>query len=530
VSPELRTLIGNMAYYLKTLRLGSDVAAIIEPYMKMLPPTPEDESRVLPELYDNFIRAKGNTPENRRIANGIVNTIKGQWALTRALQALEQEGKKADIDKDKALTALYRVQAALAPKQFALQEQKLALEREEFTFEKWYKTEQVKLGWARLELDKLIAQAKAAGASDDTIKALKDLASVAKTADDLATRALANRLRELGKDNCARKLDSAGSITILEAVRADDTECNAVIQRVLTDKSDPKNREVAEQAERAVELGRYVTGLALGFVSGGATPGGAAPATPGTGSRPSGTTTPGGTTTPRPQDGTTGLRKRATELRQMGVPLPNDPKTAGAMTFIYALEGGPSDNPFQIIPASGVAPTGPDRGFSAAIKADPTRQKAIEIDSAPALGVSWLLPTLARNPSVKVRYLDPKTVEANRPLFERAKYFGDDGVAVAAAYTAGALERAGFEIKYTPLFTTLMRTLAENDLGVLRMREPLSQPEAERRFLNLVKSRYGSRYKEFGLGSPQELLEMAQKLYQATRLSAIGNLVLGGGR
>jgi hypothetical protein len=512
VSPELKTLVGNMAYYLKALGLGKDIATIIEPYMKLLPQTPEDESRLLRELYDSLIRAKGDTPESRRIANGIVNTIKGQWTLTRALQSLEIEGKKADIDKDQSLAALYKAQAALAPKQFALEEQKLAFEREQFTFEKWYKTEQVKLGWARLELDKLIAQAQAAGAGEDITKTLKDLASVAKTADDLATRALAQRLRELGAADCARKLESAGTITILEAVRADDAKCNGVIERVLTDKSDAKNRRVAEQAEWAIELGRYVTGLALGFVGGGATP--SAPA-------PGGATPQGGTTAPRPQDGATGLGKQAAELKQAGVPVPNDPKLAGAMTFIYALEGGPRENPFQIIPASGVAPTGPDKGFSAAVRAEPTRAKAIEIDSAPALGVSWFLPILARSPSVKIRYLDPKIVEANKPLFDRAGYFGDDGVAVAAAYTAGALERAGFPIKYTETFTTLMRLLAQNDLDVLRMRNPLPPQKAKERYLNLVRSRYGDK---------DEILRAAADLYDATRLSNIGRLAIGGGR
>jgi len=523
-SPELRTLIGNMAYYLKTLRLGSDVAAIIEPYMKMLPPTPEDESRVLRELYDSFIRAKGDTPENRRIANGLVNTIKGQWALMRASQELEREGKKADIDKDKALTALYKVQAALAPKQFALEEQKLALEREEFSFEKWYKTEQVKLGWARLELDKLIAQAKAAETGEDTIKALKDLASAAKAFDDVAVNQLATRLRQTGHSDCADDLKKSGTIGWVEVVARNPNKCNEAVRQILTDRAN--HGDVIRVVENAVRFGQVVTEMAAQFVGGG-------PAQPGGIPQPGGAApgaVPSGTATPKPQDGATGLRRKAAELKQAGVSVPNDPKVAGAMTFIYALEGGPRDNPFQIIPSSGVTPAGPDKGFSAAVRAEPMRAKAIELDSAPALGVSWFLPVLARNPSVKVRYLDPKIVEANRPLFERAKYFGDDGVAVAAAYTAGTLERAGFEFKYTPLFTSLMRVLAENDLSVLRMRKPLSQTEAEKRFLNLVKSRYGSRYKEFGLGSPQELLEAAQKLYQATRLSAIGNLVLGGGR
>jgi hypothetical protein len=211
------------------------------------------------------------------------------------------------------------------------------------------------------------------------------------------------------------------------------------------------------------------------------------------------------------------------------------------MTFIYTLEGGPKENPFQIIPASGVAPTGPDKGFSAAVKAEPTRQKAIKIDSAPALGASWFLPVIARNPSVKVRYLDPKILEANKPLFERAKYFGDDGVAVAAAYTAVALERSGAPVAYTPLFTTLMRTLAKHDLDMLR--NTLPPEKAKQRYLNLVKSQYESdpkllesARKQFGLpDAPRDevikaVLESAANLYDATRLSNIGALALGGGR
>jgi hypothetical protein len=527
VSKELRASIGNMAYYLKTLRLGSDTAAIIEPYMKMLPQTPEDESRLLRELYDSFLRAKGDTPENRRIANGIVNTIKGQWALTKAMQALEKEGKKAGIDKDLALTALYKVNAALARQQFALEEQKLALEREQFIFEKWYKGEQVKLGWARLELDKLIAQAQAAGTGQDTVKALKDLASAAKTLDDVAVRQLANALRASGHASCADSLGKSGTINWLEAVRGTDTECDKAIYNILNNRE--QYGDVINVVENAVGFGQMVTEMATRLVGG-------KPAQPGGTTQPGITTAPGGapsgTATPQLQGGATGLQKKAAKLKQFGVPVPNDPKVAGAMTFIYALENGPPENPFQIIPASGVAPTGQDRGFSAAVEAEPIRQKAIEIDSAPALGASWFLPVIARTPSVKVRYLDPKIVEAeaNKRLFERAKYFGDDGIAVAAAYTAGALERSGFPVKYTPLFTALMRTVAENDLAILAMPKPMSQAEAERRFLNLVKSRYGSKYKELGLSSLQELLDTARQLYQATRLSNIGKLALGGGR
>jgi len=536
VNPGLRALVGDMAYYLKTLRLGSDTAAIIEPYMKTLPPTPEDESRMLRELYDSFLRAKGDTPENRRVVNGIVNTIKGQWALMRATQGLEVKAKEAGVDKDKALAALYKVQAALAPKEFGLEERKLAFEREQFSFEKWYKAEQIKLGWARLELDKLLAQAEAAGTGGDTIKALKDLASTAKALDDVAVAQLAAALRNAGHNDCANGLEKNGTTSWIEEVRGDNTKCNAVVQKILTDRNTYGG--VINAVENAVRFGQMVTEMATQFLGG-------APAGPSGGTQPSGTPAsgggkpsgaPSGVTGPQPQGGgatpppnaAAAFLGRAKALKAFGVPAPKDPKTAGAMAFIYALEGGPSKNPFQILPESGVEPKGPDRGFSAAVNAEPTRQKAVEIDSAPALGLSWFLPILARNPSVKVRYLDPKYVEGNKPLFERAKYFGDDGVAVAASYTVGALERSGLSIKYTPLFTSLMRTLAENDLSALRMQRPLSQAKAEERFLNLVMSRYGNRYKEFGLNSPEELRSVARQLYQATRLSVIGQVAIGG--
>ncbi len=572
VSPEVRTLVGNMAYYLKTLRLSSDIATIIEPYMKVLPQTPEDESRLLGKLYDSIVGLKGNTPEGRRIANGIVNTIKGQWALTRALQALEREGKKADIDKDKALTALYRVQATLAPKQFSLEEQKLAFEREQFSFEKWYKTEQVKLGWARLELDRLIAEAKAAGAGEDVIEALKDLASVAEKADKLAVRALATRLRQLNKDNCARKLESAGSITIVEAVRANDTECNAVIAQILTDKVNEENRRVAEQAEWAVELGRYVTGLALGFVSGGGTPGGAAPATPGTSGRPSGTAVPGGTTTPGSAptgvargalagDFDSGVKVAYNRLREFKVQIPNDPKLVGAMVFVYGTEFGPWYNPFQVTEGAGVpmqtitikengvekkvkVPVGPDKGFQAVIDADKpgTRKKALAIDSAIAFGIAWIFPNETRNPGMLAKYIREDFRNSNPGLFRRADYFKSrtgevDMVAVAAAYADMSLEKLGTPIRYTKAYTGLLRLLAQHDLDMLRMGKPLPPEQAKQRYLNMVKSdprlleAVRKQFPELDRKQAFErLLAMAENLYEATRLSNIGNLVLGGGR
>jgi hypothetical protein len=534
---EKREMIANAAAFVNVFATGKMTVDLIKTLTEITPPK-ESQSGLLRIIYDSLARMHDGTEEGRKQAlaraNAAVNTIKYIWGLNEEVRELQKLKLISEAELNNARAAHERVLAELEPR-------KLNLKWEEFKLDEWYKKEWIKINWEKLNLERLELAAKQAQVKDTVLQDLKTIADTANKLHDAAVGVLEERLRELGRNDCANELRNTKSLSIVEtALGRRPGECNEVVRFILTNPQDEKNRKVIQAIEgaqnaklRAISLFNAVLGgegLPTSPAPGAPTPGGTTPATPGAGGSPSGTAAPGGVTTPRPQDGTTGLRKRATELRQMGVPLPNDPKTAGAMTFIYALEGGPSENPFQIIPASGVAPNGPDRGFSAAVRADPTRQKAIEIDSAPALGVSWFLPTLARNPSVKVRYLDPKIVEANRPLFERAKYFGDDGVAVAAAYTAGALERAGFEIKYTPLFTTLMRTLAENDLGVLRMRKPLSQPEAERRFLNLVKSRYGSRYKEFGLGSPQELLDVAQNLYRATRLSTIGNLVLGGGR
>jgi hypothetical protein len=219
-------------------------------------------------------------------------------------------------------------------------------------------------------------------------------------------------------------------------------------------------------------------------------------------------------------------------LKKMGVPVPNEPKVAGAMTFIYALEAGPRDNPFQIKRSSGVTPKGPDRGFTAAMKAHQSRIKAMQIDSAPALGIAWFLPALAERPTAKIRYLDPRIVRENKGLFNRARYFGDDAIAVTASYTVGALERMGVPVKYTPAFVALMRAVVEHDLSSLKQAGRLSTTEAERRFLDMVRTRYGqgAAYTKLGFSNLSELLDTARNLYRATRLSTIGQHALGGGR
>ncbi len=556
--PETQELVGNMAAYLETINLGKDLAAIIEPYMKMLPPKPEDESRVLGQLY--------NSIPDKRLANGIVNTIKGQWALMRATQGLENELKEAGVDKEKALTALYKAQAALAPKEFGLEERKLAFEREQFNFEKWYKEQQVKLGWARLELDKLLAQAEAAGTSGDTIKALKDLVSTAKNLNDVAINRLAAALREAGYNDCANNLEKSGSPNWIGVVSGNTEKCNAAIQKMLSDR---KNYgDVIRVVEDANIFGQMVVEAATRFLGG-------APAGPSGGAQPSGTPAsgggkpsgaPSGATGPQPQGGgvtspppnaAAAFLGRARALKAFGVRAPTDPKTAGAMAVIYSLEGGSKSNPFQVMPGSGVklkepdgaeqkgtagaTPEGPDKGFSAVIAADPSRPMAMNIDSAPVFGLTWILPVMARNPRMTkddVKKIKDEYVTHNDGLFERAEYFKDerrgvvDSAAVAASYMTGALLGAGIPVKYTRAFTALMRTVAESDLEELNtgLKTGKAPPaaESEKRFLERVKKKYGNRYKELGFDSFGELSGAALQLYRATRLSTIGQVAIGG--
>jgi hypothetical protein len=489
---------------------------------------------MLRDFYDNAVRRFG-----KAYANSIVNLIKEYWETKRKAQELELAGKSAEAEKDKAMALYYTIQAKSIPEE-------LKLKKEDFDFEKWFKTQQVEQGWARIKLEELQLQAQASG-DKNIADIIYKLTTGAKNVGDLARDTLAGRLFQMKAAECAQMVKSGDAQNLAELIAGIRGECSATIANILKNPDDP----VAASFASAVAYQQRVIEIASALLNNpnevqpGATSGGAAPITPSTGGKPSGTAAPGGapssTATPKPQGGAITLQGKATELKQAGVPLPNDPKIAGAMTFIYALEGGPRENPFQIIPASGVAPSGPDKGFSAAVQAEPARAKAIAIDSAPALGASWFLPTIARYPSVKVSLLDPKIVEANKPLFDRAKYFGDDGVAVAAAYTAGALEKAGFEIKYTPLFTTLMRTLAKNDLDMLRMNNPLPPEKAKQRYLNMIKSdnnllktlietvrgQYPNLTREQAL---EKALGLAESLYDATRLSAIGNLALGGGR
>jgi len=530
VDPKRRKLVGDMAAYLKTINLGNDLPKIVEPYMKMPPPPPGAESGLLGKLYDSI--------PDKRFANSIVNTIKAQWALMRATQNLEKEGKKVEIDKEKAFTALYKIQATLAPKQFGLEEKKLAFEQEQFDFQKWYQREQIKLGWARLELEKLLAQAENAGTGKDSVETLKDLVSAAKGLDTVAINQLDIALRESGHTDCANSLGKDGTINWIEEVRKTSDKCNDAVREVLTNRE--KYGNVINAVENAVRFGQVVTEIANQLIGGG-------PAQPTGGVQPGGGT-PSGMTGPQPQGGATGLPTggsggfggKAARLRTFGVSVPKDPKIAGAMAFIHALEGGSEGNPFEIRSKSGAKPKGPDKGFSAVIAADPSRPVAINIDSAPVFGLTWILPVMATNPGMTeedVKKIKPEYVSENDGLFKRARYFTNrsgvvDSAAVAASYATGALIEAGVQVKYTPLFTSLMRTIAESDLrelnAGLKTKRVTPGPEAEQRFLTLVMSRYGSRYRELGLGSQEELRSVARQLYQATRLSTIGQDALGG--
>jgi hypothetical protein len=237
------------------------------------------------------------------------------------------------------------------------------------------------------------------------------------------------------------------------------------------------------------------------------------------------------------------------------------------MVFTFGTEQGPWYNPFQVtegarvpmkkitIKENGVekevlVPVGPDKGFQAVIEADKTgaRQKALDIDSAIAFGAAWIFPNYVWKPDMLAKYIPERYRTRNPGIFNKVGYFADKGkvdmVSVAAAYAAKSLEGLGIKLEYTKTFTTLLRTLAGHDLDMLRMRNPLPPEQAKQRYLNIVKSRYESdselveaARKQLGLDKNvpkdkviQEVLKMAADMYEATRLSNIGRLVLGGGR
>jgi hypothetical protein len=194
-------------------------------------------------------------------------------------------------------------------------------------------------------------------------------------------------------------------------------------------------------------------------------------------------------------------------------------------------------------------PVGPDKGFQAVIDAADVRKKALAIDSAIAFGAAWIFPNEVLKPEMLAKYIREDFRTANEKLLEKANYFASDRgyvdmVSVASAYAAVSLKKLGAPVEYTKTFTTLLRTLAQNDLDMLRMRNPLPPEKARERYLNMVRSKYESNpqlleaaRRQLGLDKDtprnrviERVLSMAADLYDATRLSNIGSLVLGGGR
>ncbi len=574
---EKRKMIANAAAFVNVFATGKMTVDLIKTLTEITPPK-ESQSGLLRIIYDSLARMHDGTEEGRKQAlaraNAAVNTIKYIWSLNEEMLNLQKLKLVSDIELNNARAAHERVLAQLEPK-------KLDLKWQEFKLDEWYKKEWIKINWAKLDLERLELMAKQAQVKDSTLQDLKTIADTVNKLHDAAVGMLEIRLRQIEANDCANELNRVGSLTWLEAIRGKtEDECNKVVARILNNPQDPKNRDVIRAIEgaqnaklRAIELFNAVLGGEGLFTSpapGTPTPGGTSPATPGTGGRPSGTAAPGGTPTGAARgalagDFNTGVKVAYNRLREFKVQIPNDPKLVGAMVFVYGTEFGPWYNPFQVTEGAGVpmqtitirengvekkvkVPVGPDKGFQAVIDADKpgTRKKALAIDSAIAFGVAWIFPNEAPKPGMLAKYIREDFRRANDGLFRRAENFKSkagyvDMVSVAAAYADMSLEKLGVPIRHTKAYTGLLRLLAQNDLDMLRMRNPLPPEKAKQRYLNMVRSDpkvLGELLEVVRKQSPnltreralEKALQIAEDLYDATRLSNIGRLALGGGR
>jgi hypothetical protein len=558
VSEEVRKAYGYLAYKVTATAMVSKIQEETDTLLKQPPPPKEREGNVLRPLYERAKKAFGEA-----YANGLVSQIKAYWAFQREAQQVKLESETAEI-RQKEATALYnKAMAATLPDKLRLEKDDLELKRE-----------QVAQGWARLRLEELEAMARASN-NQNLIDFVNKFATSAKNVGAIAKNMLVQHLQNLGHAKCAGMVSGADPENLASMIVGIGGECATIIKDVLNNKNDP----VAAAFNRAVEMqAATIESIAstLGVSSqsrtstpGTTQPGGTTPTTPGAGGRPFGTTTPGGapsgTAAPPAGDFVSGVRTKFNTLKQFGVQIPNDPKLAGAMVFVYGTESGPWYNPFQVTEGAGVpmkeitieeggqknrvkVPVGPDKGFQAVIDADKsgTRKKALAIDSAIAFGVSWIFPNEAPKPGMLAKYIREDFRNRNPGLFRRAENFKSrtgavDMVSVAAAYADMSLEKLGAPIRYTEAYTGLLRLLVEHDLDMLRAKNPLPPEKAKERYLNLVRSNNEllSRLLEaVRRKSPdltreqafQKALEMAESLYDATRLSNIGNLVLGGGR
>ncbi len=579
---EKREMIANAAAFVNVFATGRMTVDLIKSLTEITPPK-ESRSGLLRIIYDSLARMHDGTEEGKKQAlaraNAAVNTIKYIWSLNEETRDLQKLKLVSDVELNNARAAHERVLAQLEPK-------KLDLKWQEFKLDEWYKKEWIKINWAKLDLERLELQAKQAQVKDTVLQDLKTIADTANKLHDAAVGMLETRLRQLRFNNCANELNRVGSLTWLEAVRGKTgDECNEAVAQILNNPQDENNRKVIQAIEGAQNAKLRAISLFNAVISGdvpltpaapdATTPGGATPATPGTRGRPSGTAAPGGTTapgtTPRTSvalSGTTrgalgsdfasGAKVAFNRLREFRVQIPNDPKLVGAMVFVYGTEFGPADNPFQVTEASGAkgvkkklpnrgeawVPIAPDKGFQEVIDADKpgARKKSLEIDSAIAFGAAWIFPNYVWRPGMLAKYIREDFRNSNPGLFRRADYFKSrtgevDMVAVAAAYADMSLEKLGTPIRYTRAYTGLLRLLAQHDLDMLRMGKPLPPEQAKQRYLNMVKSdpklleAVRKQFPELDRKQAFErLLAMAENLYDATRLSNIGKLVLGGGR
>jgi len=591
VNPEVREFVGGLAKKLSTAEIVAKQSTKVKELLELPPPPKGSESGLLKDLYDQSTKRFG-----KAYANSIVNLIKSYWEAKREAQAAELTGKSAEVAIKKAQALYYSAMAASIPQELGLKREELKLKREDFDFEKWFKTQQIEQGWARIKLEELEQLARQ-NSDKNIAELIVKLTTGAKNVGALAKELLSGELMRIKAATCADLVRGSASESLAAIIAGIGKECNQVIEGVLKDKDNPVGvafenamayqKEVIEAAAALLGSPQQVQpGTAPGNTQpgspaqpggnarpGGATPGGTTPTVPGTGSRPSGTIAPMGTPSGAVRgalgsDFASGAKTAFNILKQFGVQIPNDFKEAGAMVFTYGTEFGNKYNPFQVTEGARVpmqeitikkngkeekikVPVGPDKGFQAVIDADKpgTRKKALAIDSAIAFGSAWIFPNETPKPRMLAKYIREDFRRDNPGVFRRADYFKNergevDMVSVASGYAAMSLERLGVPVQYNRTFTTLLRTLAQNDLEILEMRKPLPPEMAKERYLNLVRYRYENDPKliedarrQYDLSVDasrnaviRRVLESAMMLYDATRLSNIGSLVLGGGR
>jgi hypothetical protein len=387
VSEETRKKFGELAYKVASAVIINEIQEDTKRVLQEPPPPKEREGDVLRPLYEKAVKAFGPA-----YANGLMSQIKAYWEFQRQMQGIKMDSERAEAAQKKAMALYYNALAATLP-------EKLALEREEIKI-KW---EQVRQGWAKLNLEQLKFQAEQSG-NQDLIKLVNNSATAAKNIGVAAKEMLASHLERKGHAQCVQLVKGGDPENLASMILGIGGECSNTIKRILDDPNDPVarafNRSIAVQGaileSIATALGVSPQGQSgttpstippggtttPGMTSpawpgsttapGTTTPGGATPARPGGTTTPGGTTRPGGTAPAMPGGTTTtqgrtlfeppkrapieaGVRQTHNRLfREFGVKRPNDIVELGAMIFVYGNEFGPSYNPFQVTEGSGV--------------------------------------------------------------------------------------------------------------------------------------------------------------------------------